>query len=271
MGKITEGPFSHSHRENDHNGAASTDLPDYTAAPLASHQLSTQICCISLNSTDKIRLINVPFDLTDLIRATILSSWGNPVQKEDRIASAHEFKLKGNPWIGAGEESVRSRRLVCQVMKGMAERGWNLIQAADISKQEHDQDSLFFENMTGSRGIVDINVEMFAMSFNKMDTIRLIDAPPQFISLVKDAIIKSWPKGLQKEGDYAGSYEFKLRGNPFYASKEQAIYCRMLLCHVLGVLRNQGFKLYSSVDVSRGQEGMDLESWIFRRVGPAWS
>ena len=77
---------------------------------------------------------------------------------------------------------------------------------------------------------------------------------------------------IQKEGDYAGSYEFKLKGLPFYATNEQAIQSRMLLCHVLGALRSQGFKLYSSVSCSiQKQNGMDLESWIFRRVGPAWS
>lgn len=70
---------------------------------------------------------------------------------------------------------------------------------------------------------------------------------------------------------YGGAHEFKLSGNPFYSDWNEAVYARMLLSQILANLRSQGYKLYTSVDISIGTDGMDLESWVFRRVGPAWS
>lgn len=76
---------------------------------------------------------------------------------------------------------------------------------------------------------------------------------------------------IQHEKQYEGSVEFKLSGNPFYSDQRSAVYARMLLAQILVNLRSQGYKLYSSADISIGADGMDLDSWVFRRVGPAWS
>ncbi|KAG0056631.1 hypothetical protein BGZ83_004156 [Gryganskiella cystojenkinii] len=166
-------------------------LPGYTAAPLPNHKLATQCCCISLSSTDKLRLINMPRHLVEPIRQTIRKSWGT-IQRDVQAGTDQEFKLSGNPWDGMGYEAVKARRLVCQIMKTMAERGWNLIQTADISKHEHDKDSMFFESQVN--GVVDQHVEMFAISFNRTDCIRLIDAP-QMIPLVRATIQSHWRYG----------------------------------------------------------------------------
>jgi len=44
----------------------------------------------------------------------------------------------------------------------------------------------------------------------------------------------------------------------------------MVMAQLLANLRSQGYNLYCSADVSFGVDGMDLDSWGFRRVGPAW-
>jgi len=45
----------------------------------------------------------------------------------------------------------------------------------------------------------------------------------------------------------------------------------MMLAQVLANLRAMGYKLYTSVDISMGGDNHDTESWVFRRVGNAWS
>jgi len=195
MGKIHDITTS-TNRAGDADAGTSSGLPDYSAVLPESHHLSAEICCISLHGNDKIRLIEAPFDLIDPIRETILSAWG-PVQKEERIPPAHQFKLSGYPWVGQGSESVKSRRLIYRLLKTMVERGWNLIQAADVSKDPTDLDALFFERMTPGLGasVVDMNVDMFAVSFNKTDVIRLIDAPSTLTGVVRDTVSQNWPKG----------------------------------------------------------------------------
>ncbi len=133
-----------------------------------------------------------------------------------------------------------------------------------MSKKPGDKDTLFFEN-----GTPDPEVQMFALTFNMGDRIRVIDAP-NMMPYVRKAVETQWRHGIQNERDYHGSQELKLSGNPWWPSGTDAVLSRMLLNQILANLRAVGFKLYGSVDVSLGAEGRDLESWVFRRVGPAW-
>jgi len=225
---------------------------------------SIQVCSISFSMSDRIRLIGLPTDVINSMRFAITNSWGS-IQNERDYYGTYEFKLIGRPWYGQGSDAVRSRRLLTAVLKTMAQYGWNLLQAADVSKKAHDKDTLFFE-----KGTPDRDVDMFAISFNMGDKIRIIDAPSQFTKVVRKAIKSQWHKGIQNLSDYCGSIEFKLFGNPWYAKGSETVYSRMLLCQMIANLRAKGYKLYGSVDISIGHKGMNLESWIFRRVGKAW-
>ncbi|KAI9233600.1 MAG: hypothetical protein BYD32DRAFT_439937 [Podila humilis] len=193
------------------------DLPPSYSTLTAPHMETARVCVITLNESDKIRLIATQPELA------IHSGWGK-IQRERDYAGTHEFKLDGYPWHGDGKQSVMCRRLLTHLLRSMAAHGWNLIQAVDMSKKQMDKDALFFE--LGS---------------------------------------------IQHEKEYEGSIEFKLSGNPFYSDWRGAVYARMLLAQILANLRSQGYKLYSSADISIGADGMDLDSWVFRRVGPAWS
>ncbi|KAF9211527.1 hypothetical protein BGZ59_007954 [Podila verticillata] len=199
------------------------DLPPSYSTLTAPHMETARVCVITLNESDKIRLIATQPELVQAVRQAIHSGWGK-IQRERDYAGTHEFKLDGYPWHGDGKQSVMCRRLLTHLLRSMAAHGWNLIQAVDMSKKQMDKDALFFE--LGS---------------------------------------------IQHEKEYEGSIEFKLSGNPFYSDWRGAVYARMLLAQILANLRSQGYKLYSSADISIGADGMDLDSWVFRRVGPAWS
>lgn len=222
-----------------------------------------EVCSISLNMADRIRLIGLPVNVVDAMRTAISNSWGK-IQNEGDYHSAYEFKLKGYPWYGKGDDSVLSRRLLAAVLKTMAQFGWNLLQAADVSKKPDDKDTLFFE-----KGTPDPDADLFAMSFNMGDRIRIIDAP-SFVDCVKSAVQSQWHDGIQDQRDYYGSIEFKLSGKPWYPTGSESVHGRMLLCQIIANIRAKGYKLYGSIDISIGNDGMDLESWIFRRVGEAW-
>lgn len=232
-----------------------------------------RVCCITLNETDKIRLLGVPSILVDPIRNAISSSWGQ-IQSEQTYFGAHEFKLLGTPWRGQGTDSVTSRTLIVSILRTMAVNGWNMIQAADVSKKEHGKDALFFETIDPSLGVVmPDEVDMFAMSFNSSDKLRIIgNVPTSIVTAVKQAIQTQWPSGIQQEGTHLRAHEIKLRGNPWRPHGAETVYSRMFLSQLLANIRAQGFKLYTSVDISHGhEEKRETESWVFRRVGRTWS
>ncbi|KAF9382104.1 hypothetical protein CPC16_009537 [Podila verticillata] len=195
-------------------------LPPSYSTLTAPHMEAARVCVITLNENDKIRLIAIPPELVQAVLQAIHTGWGK-VQREQDYAGAHEFKL-----VAGGRERI-----------------------LDMSKKQTDKDSFFFE----LGPVVDPKADMFAISFNKSDRIRVIDAP------------------ILHEKEYEGSIEFKLLVNLFYSDRHGAVYARMLMAQLLANLRSQGYKLHCSADVSFDVDGMDLDSWIFRRVGPAWS
>ncbi|KAF8974066.1 hypothetical protein BGZ46_009821 [Entomortierella lignicola] len=237
------------------------EVPEVPAPSYPGTSSQMRVCCISINGMDKLRLIATPRELTLPVRQAIEGSWG-PVQRETVLNNAHEFKLLGNPWLGHGPASVKSRKVITAVLKTMAIHGWNIIQSTDVSKRESDKDTLYFESVVAPDAA---QVEMFSMSFNWMDRIRLIEPPTHIVTVIRETIISSWTPGICQEQDYHESHEFKLNGKPFWPNSEETITARIMLGQVLVALRAHGFKLYTSVDINVGKDGRDVETWILRR------
>lgn len=61
------------------------------------------------------------------------------------------------------------------------------------------------------------------------DRLRLIRFPQAIIGVVRQALLSSWPRGLQNERYYAGAYEFKLRGNPWRGQWVEAVESRIMM------------------------------------------
>ncbi|KAG0372598.1 MAG: hypothetical protein J3R72DRAFT_390213 [Linnemannia gamsii] len=273
-----EKQFADTHDNEPSFSSSGTPLPALPETPSAPPEYLYEVqlprvCCITLNETDKIRLLGVPPVLVSPIRNAITSSWGQ-IQAEQIYYGAHEFKLLGMPWRLQGNESITARTLIVSVLRTMAVNGWNMIQAADVSKKEHGKDALFFETIDPSLGVVRPDeVDMFAMSFNSSDKLRVIgNVPHSITTAVKQAIQAQWPSGIHKECAILRAHEFKLRGNPWRPHGAETVYSRMFLSQLLANIRAQGFKLYTSVDISHGQdEKHETETWVFRRVGRTWS
>jgi len=106
--------------------------------------------------------------------------------------------MGGNPWLGYGSEHIPARRLIVEVIKVMAVNGWNLVQAADVSKKEQDKDSLFFETVdpTMVSGADTQEVDLFCISFSSGDKLRVIDnSNPDVVAVIRQAIKSQWKAG----------------------------------------------------------------------------
>ena len=75
----------------------------------SSDSKSLQHACITMNRTDRLRLIRFPPTVIDTVRQAILASWQRGLQNERMFISAFEFKLVGNPWRGQRNEAVEAR------------------------------------------------------------------------------------------------------------------------------------------------------------------
>ncbi|KAI9188357.1 hypothetical protein H9P43_002748 [Blastocladiella emersonii ATCC 22665] len=180
------------------------------------------------------------------------------------------YTLRGNPWSGTGEEAVESRALVAALFRVLLERGWRLYLATDVSSGPRDKDSWIFLR---ARPIVFADPsDVFVVSFNKADRIRLIGAPAGVAAIVAGAVPEYWRKGVEGVRDAKGgrAVEVKLGGHPWYArATGDVMTSNMMLAHLLARLRNHGFTVYAALDMSHNVEGRgECDSWVVVRGLP---
>ncbi|CAF0936190.1 unnamed protein product [Adineta steineri] len=219
-----------------------------------------QHACLTLNMTDRLRLIQFPTPIIDIIRQGILSSWRHGIQKEKNYAGAYEFKLRGTPWFGQGVEAVQSRFMMMSVLSALHHQGWYLLMSTDISKKQADKDSLIFQ-----LGTPPPPTSFFSVSFNELDKLRLIGAPPELIPAVQQ--ILGTGAIQREEWVYSQTaYQFKLHGYPWAGNGEEAVTSRIKLLNLLDCFTSYGWQLHASVDMSIGHDGSETDTWFFRRV-----
>lgn len=224
--------------------------------------------CMFLKDSDKIILVDFPSMLVALVKRAIEDGWRQGIQRErtwnESFATAHEFKLFGYPWHGSGEDAIHSRLLLLSILKKMAQSGWKLLAPVDASKSQGSKDALFFEYI----GVSVPGVDMFAISMNRSDRLRVIGAPScsPVSNTIRDAIKKHYPPGIQRSGQYYNVPEFKLAGYPWRGTFADVLYGRRALAGIMQELSHIGYKLYTSADISTGTEGEDVDSLFFRRI-----
>lgn len=182
---------------------------------------SYEHACLSLISTNGIQLIRFPTEIIDVVRQAIRTSWSLGIQSQNITDNTYEIKLNGNPWHGQGVQSVMARTMMyvlgfilaisrsCCVFRmfilsALYHHGWYLVTSTDISKREFDRDTLVFQ-----LGVRPTETPFFAVSFNEGDKLRLIGAPTELISTVRQAIR---PSLIQREELIYSrtAYQFKL-------------------------------------------------------------
>lgn len=231
---------------------------------------NTSFFALSLNKTDRIRLHRASRDLIQIMNNSsygVPRLWRQGIQHETIINGALEFKLKGNPWLSNLDEAVESRRLLNNIFNLLSRYGWNLYATCDLTKHLGNKSTFFFR----SKPIDPKSLLNFCVSLNESDKIRLIDSDMSLIEQVRLAINKGWLRGIQNESDYYGSWQFKLRGNPFSCFGSDHIYACVLMCLILNNIEKRGFRLLCSADVSgkyistnNGSCALDLHTWFFK-------
>ncbi|CAF0781562.1 unnamed protein product [Rotaria sp. Silwood1] len=106
---------------------------------------STSFFAVSFNERDKLRLIDAPQDLIRAVQQTIGT---DEIQREEWVYSntAYQFKLRGYPWVGNGDEAVTSRIKLLALLDCFTSFGWQLYASIDMSigYEGCDIDTWFF-------------------------------------------------------------------------------------------------------------------------------
>ena len=224
-----------------------------------------EFCAVDLWGWDKLKLFNCEMQICEAVKYTVHEHWRG-IQKAEQDNLSYVLKLKGYPWTSTGgDDSVKNRLLIMKILQTMASYGWTLYSATNI---DNHTDTLFFcrkRNLYISREFCS---SIFAISLNANDRLRLINADGGVIQAMKRIIESNWPE-VQKEGDYYGSYEFKLKGTPWWVRGERSLPSVSLLCAIFTELRRLGWKAIMNLDISRSDH--DKGVFFFIRVPPKQS
>jgi hypothetical protein len=205
-----------------------------------SHPLNS-FALLTFSSSSLIRLYSFPSAVVTTLRRLLQYRNAASAYREDTLNGYCEFALVGKPWSNA--KSVRSERLVVNVLAIILQHGYTLVSPLDYGRETDDRLSLafskslvqmpcssgslsnpasspspFHRSSPQSPGLISTShtslyVVPFAVSFASSTTMRVISPPRDSTPAILQAVRGSWPRGVvseKKVGDSA--YEFKLRG-----------------------------------------------------------
>ena len=209
---------------------------------------SQKLMMISLNGTDKMRLISAPAEVISVIEGVITDCWHRGLQDTKVKEGCHQFKLKGNPWWTHGEETVESRFLIANLIVKMKSIGWEVHGTLDVSRKLQDKSVFVFRQCAPA-------VQPYAvLSFHETDKIRFQTNSPSS-SVLANSIEKvlEFANKIQSKSSYGRAVQWKIIGRPFSGSMGRGPEQRLmihLLSKVLCFFKDEGWRVVASADVS---------------------
>lgn len=202
----------------------------------------TTFACLSLHLTDRIRLLDFPEVTIDFFRAVIREHWTSGIQYERDYAGSFEFKLRGNPWQGRGNEAITSRRLIQNILHALHARGWVLMLSTDISKKLGDKDTLVFRHQVPEPA----PCTWMSVAFSNSDRLRFIDAPVDLVQAMVP-MVSPWIQRVDGETE-SQCYDVKMNGYPWGATGSETMEARRLMLALIKGLEQQGSTIYASIN-----------------------
>ena len=183
------------------------------------------------------RLIAATFEVINKTRTVIEKYW--KIQDIHDSAGFVEFKKEGAPWLGTGKVDATVKHFLCNLIKEYYEIEWHLKITSDFTYFGTGSDVVMFERK------IPLSTSVICLSLNASDRIRIISEESTILHVVKEAIKKFWPQGIQNEQWLGQSYEFKLKGNVW--DYEQCISVMLINC-ILTFMYDIGWVFVSAID-----------------------
>ncbi|VDK42311.1 unnamed protein product [Anisakis simplex] len=233
-----------------------------------------EYCMLSLNASDRLRLVCAPNEVVDLVGECLQRYWVKGIQhaKVKGGDPLHfEYKLGGFPWNSMGTEAVESRLLITIILQQLVTIGWAVVTAIDLSRRATDKAVFLLRRCAAS------TIPHFAICPAETDKLRVINANKEMIEVVGNVLRSCWTLGIQREEYYGNSFEYKLVGYPWSSTvssltgDHQYELCRMMMISLIDELGRHGWRVICSADVSSKyiksnnsseEHPLDVHSWF---------
>ena len=169
---------------------------------------------------------------------------------------APQFDLHHSVFVvnSGAENSTLGKVFAIRLLEEMNSLGYDPMLSSDLSRT-HDQSTIFFKQ-TGfdSR----YRPTIMCIAPGQSDRLIVTKGDENVIAGVRDVILQSWPKGIQKEEKeptkWDTPFEFKLSGNPWVSTNEESTACRALLADLIAKMGFMRWRFYVSVNLKGGTD-----------------
>lgn len=127
------------------NGMAKAEDEEYSdhassssPPPYQTSLYSSKFAVISMNMTDRLRLIQFPPADIARIQELVRRAWPGGIQDSRTYNVAHELKLKGHPWTS----NSGSRNFMRILLQGLYEMGWVYDAAVMLGRKQKQKGEL---------------------------------------------------------------------------------------------------------------------------------
>lgn len=100
----------------------------------------TSLLCLSLNSTDLIRILS-PVSIIPILKQTILDTWPQGILGEQIFGKGFEIRLNGNPWSSECNQTVG---MMCELINILFKNGWLFVGSIKSAKSANSLNALYF-------------------------------------------------------------------------------------------------------------------------------
>ena len=215
------------------------------------------------SSDSNILLIDIPREIEREIVQAVRDFHGidsHKITEDDGgISVSSKIGLEGwlAAWRATGDQAISIRKMLLEVIRVARKHKYDLISSLNV---KGTTDSLMFQY---NSALSDFHQDdMFIMSLNRHDRLRLISAPDYIVTTAAELVTKHWEKGIQENEAKDGFHELKLRGTPWWADGESAVKSRYLIINMIAKFRSLGWEVAATLDVSRRLN--DKTMFVFR-------
>ncbi|KAH9113973.1 hypothetical protein AeMF1_011915 [Aphanomyces euteiches] len=211
---------------------------------------------LALHRSDRIRLFNFPKEACEWITDAVNAKWPHKNVSIIPDPKYVELKLGGYPWSPSGEDTVHARRLMQQILLSLRMYGYALYCSTGIFNDDFGKDVLVFELREPCA------LNMFSISLNQHDTLRVIDAPPEIAQMLTNCINTYYEGGSVRVSDYTkGCLNFKLWSSPWTDGYQP--FGTMIVGHLLAHLSASGWRLYAAINQLTKDERNSKDTWYY--------
>lgn len=236
---------------------------------------NTQFFSMSLNKDNRLRLNKANRDLICILQNTdwgIPKLWTGGIEGEYIIYDSYEFKLKGNAWRTDEErDNVKSKHFLYNLFNLLARYGYVTYATCNMTDDLRGKSIFVFR----SKPVEPKSLKNMCVSINKGDLIQFFNLDSNQISLLREAIVQGWPKGMQREEKLFGdeTWMVKLKGSPFrskFLATTDSLHACVMMLFVLNRIENMGYRLICNGLVREreigGESQYELSTWFFENA-----